>query len=372
MTLPLPRPRRHPAGLALLALLLATGGALRAAAPADPVLPAALDALVPGLMAKHHVPGVALAGLAGGRLSWTREYGVRRAGGSEPVTAATIFEAASMSKPVGAYAVLKLVEQGRLDLDRPLHEYLGRPYLPDQPLHLKITARMALAHTTGFPNWREGGWRKNGPLPVKSEPGTKYTYSGEGYTYLQRVLEHLTGEPFEPYVRRTLLAPLGLETAAFTWQESYAALAAAGHDARGQPMRSRELYRHANTAYSLYTSPSDYARFVAEMLRADRSAPHSLGAALRAAMLTPTTETTGPQPLVRRDGSIPLSSHYGLGWALDRTARGLRVRHSGSNGTGFRSYVEFHPDRGTGLVIMTNAVGGAALWRELIAQVGEP
>ncbi|MBI5693110.1 MAG: beta-lactamase family protein [Verrucomicrobia bacterium] len=342
-----------------------------AAAPASE-LPAALDALVPALMEKHHVPGVSVAGIVDRQLAWTRQYGVRRAGRSEPVRPATLFEAASMSKPVGAYVALKLVEQGRLSLDRPLHEFLGRPYLPDEPLHLKITARMVLTHTTGFPNWREGGWRKGGPLPVKSEPGTKFTYSGEGFTYLQRVIEHVTGESFEPFAQRTLLTPIGLTTGGFSWRESFRAIAAAGHNDRGEPMPSRELYREANTAYSLYCSPQEYAAFLAEILRRDRSAPHSLRAETIAVMLTPVIETPNPKPLVRADGSAPLSTHYGLGWALDRTTRGQRVRHSGSNGTGFRCYCEFDPARGTGLVIMSNAVGGAALWREVIEKLGAP
>jgi CubicO group peptidase (beta-lactamase class C family) len=359
------------AALPLAAWLQACAPGLAATADTGPQ-PEGLDALVPALMAKHHVPGVAIAGIADRRLAWHRQYGVRRASSSDAVTPETLFEAASMSKPVGAYVALKLVESGKLDLDRPLHEYLRRPYVPDQPLHLKITARMTLAHRTGFPNWRKGGWRAGGPLPVNFEPGTRFGYSGEGYTYLQRVIEHITGEPFEPYLTRTLLAPLGITTGGFSWQDRFAAIAAAGHDAKGEVPPSRELFREANTAYSFYCSPVEYARFIIEMLRVDRSAPHSLSAVSIAAMLTPTSETTGPKPLVRQDGSRPSSSHYGLGWAIDLTARGPRVRHSGSNGTGFRCYCEFYPERGTGLVIMTNAAGGAALWREVIEQVGEP
>ena len=138
-----------------------------------------------------------------------------------------------MSKLPAAYVTLKLIEQGKLDLDRPLREYLDHPYLTNEPLHLKITARMALSHTTGFPNWRKGGWRSGGPLPVLFEPGTKFGYSGEGFTYLQRVIEHITGEPFEPYVQRTLFAPLGITSASYVWQERFEKTAAAGHDAKG-------------------------------------------------------------------------------------------------------------------------------------------
>jgi CubicO group peptidase (beta-lactamase class C family) len=166
-------------------------------------LPRDLDKLTPALMEKHKVPGVGIVGIKKRRVAWERYYGVRHAEKPERVDGKTIFEAASLSKLPAAYAAMKLVEQGKLDLDRPLSEYLERPYLTNAPLHLKISARMVLAHTTGFPNWRKGGWRSNGPLPVLHEPGTKFGYSGEGFLYLQRVMEHITGEPFEPYIQRS-------------------------------------------------------------------------------------------------------------------------------------------------------------------------
>mgnify|MGYP002399028228 CR=1 FL=1 len=329
-------------------------------------LPGYLDELVPALMAKHKVPGVSIVGIEQRRIAWSRQYGVRRAGSADPVTAETLFEAASMSKPVAAYTALKLVEQGKLELDRPLHEYLGRPYLPDEPLHLKITARMVLAHTTGFPNWRAGD-----RLRVKAEPGTRFTYSGEGFTYLQRVIEHITGESFAPYLRRTLLDPLGIKNGSFSWRDDFSALAAFGHDGNGVVLPSRKLYRKANIAYSFYCSPTEYALFLIEMMRLNRSAAHSLSAASIEAMLTPTTKTA-TDSLIRRDGSRPVSSHYGLGWAIDLTASGKRIRHSGSNAAGFRCYCEFYPQLGSGIVIMTNGAGGTNLWRKIIEVIGKP
>ena len=115
---------------------------------------ALLDKLVPELMDKNHVPGVSIVGIENRRIAWHRQYGLRRAGSPEKVDRDTVFEACSMSKTPLAYLAMKLVEQGKLDLDRPLVEYLEEPYLADEPLHKKITARMALSHTTGFPNWR--------------------------------------------------------------------------------------------------------------------------------------------------------------------------------------------------------------------------
>lgn len=344
-----------------------------AQAAADGVPPPELDGVVRAAMEKHRVPGVAVVGIAGRGVAWEAYFGVREAGRPEPVNAETIFEVASMTKPTAAFAALRLVEQGRLDPDRPLRDYLDRPYLPGEPLHLKITARMALAHTTGFPNWRKGGWEAGGPVAPASEPGTKYSYSGEGYTYLQAVLERIVGEAIGPYLERTLLRPVGAPTARYTWQDAWGLRAAAGHLADGRVNAQRTLYRRANVAFSLYCPAREYAAFVVEMLQPDRTGAHSLGAAARAAMLAPTTRIppSGP-PLPRRDGSMPRSSHYGLGWAIDELARDRRIRHSGSNGSGFRSYTEFYPARGTGIVICTNAAGGTEVWREAIRRCGEP
>jgi CubicO group peptidase (beta-lactamase class C family) len=123
-------------------------------------------------------------------------------------------------------------------------------------------------------------------------------------------------------------------------------------------------------AYSFYSSPTEYAQFLIEMMKEDRSAPHSLNAESIELMLTPMTRTR--TSTVHRDGSRSESSHYGLGWAIDLTTNGKRIRHSGSNTSGFRSYCEFYPQRGSGIVIMTNATGGSALWREIIEAIGEP
>jgi CubicO group peptidase (beta-lactamase class C family) len=320
-------------------------------------------------MAKHKVPGVSIVGIEHRGIAWEQQYGVRTAGQPEPVESDTVFEAASMSKPLAAYAALKLVEQGRLDLDRPLGEYLDRLYLENEPRHKKITARMVLSHTTGFPNWRPGGWKSNGKLAVKLEPGTKFGYSGEGFLYLQRVIEHIAGESLELYIHRTLLEPLGMTTASYMWRDDFADRAAAGHGPDGAVLANRKLFHDANAAFSLYCTPTDYALFVVEMLRSDRTASHSLSGQSLAAMLTRTAKVEERAATGGRSERSNAPSYYGLGWAIDPTVTGVRIRHSGANATGFRSYCEFDPKRGTGIVIMTNATGGAELWREVMEAV---
>jgi CubicO group peptidase (beta-lactamase class C family) len=348
------------------------GGAAVGTGTPPSSIPEAIDAMAPRLMIAHHVPGVAVAGIEGRRVAWHREYGVRRAGDETRVKQETVFEACSMTKPVFAYVVLKLVEEGKLALDRPLVEYLKALYLPGEPRHRAITARMILSHTSGFPNWREGGWQAGGPLPVLFEPGSKFGYSGEGYLYLQRVVESITGAPLKRYMREALLDPIGMTASSFAYEDRHEGIAAHGHDDRGEPQKSRRLFREANAGYSLHTTAVEYARFLVEMMREDRAAAHSLSGRSVEAMLSAAVEATDRKPVARggKRGAGPV--RWGLGWAIDGTGGGDRIYHGGANGTGFRCYSEFDPRRGTGIVIMTNATGGRALWEKLIEAVSPP
>ena len=345
-------------------------------APANPDhIPEYLDELVPRLMALYHVPGVSIAGINNRQIAWDRQYGVLRAGSDKKVDQNTIFEACSMSKPVLAYLALKLAEQGRLDIDRPLVEYLDKPYLEDQPLHERITARMVLSHTTGFPNWRPGGWQSGNPLIVEFEPGTQFNYSGEGFLYLQRVIEQITCMPYCDYVDRNLFEPLGLVLSSHEWQDCYYDIAAVHHNAQGQaqPDHDRFIYDTAVSAYSLYCTPLEYARFIAEILKTDRSAAHSLSDHTVDLMLSRTAKTEW-KPGLRSGVAMNDTSWFGLGWLIEKTENGDRISHSGANGSSYRQicYTEFDREEGTGIVIMTNAAGGFPLYREVIALVAAP
>jgi CubicO group peptidase (beta-lactamase class C family) len=351
---------RYLAGCLHLFALLAMGAhgaplvAEENASPAWASAVQTIEEVTPRLLAEHKTPGVSIALVEAKKLIWAKGFGVGNAAIGEPVEVDTMFEACSMSKPLFAYAVLKLVEQQKLDLDRPLAQYLDKPYLADQPLHEKVTARMVLAHTTGFPNWRPGGWRSKGKLIVRFEPGTRYGYSGEGFLFLQRVVEHQVGETLEPWIQRTLLQPLAMNRSSYVWQPAYDKTAAAGHTASGEVRRSRTLYKNANSAYTLYTTPSDYARFLIEMLSADAAAEHSLQPATIDAMLT-------PQPIL----SSRVSEARGLGWAIATRPGDTYAYHTGSN-PGFRCYSRFDRKAGSGIVIMTNAESGAKVWAGMV------
>jgi CubicO group peptidase (beta-lactamase class C family) len=325
-------------------------------------VPADFDDLVPRLMIALDVPGVSIALIRDGEIAWRGQYGVKESGRPERVDANTVFEAASMSKPAYAYPFLKLVERGAFELDTPLVHYLGGDYIEGEPLHRQITARMALTHTTGFPNWRRGG-----ELSVGFTPGSRIGYSGEGFQFLQTAVEAVTGMDTDAFARQHLFGPLGMTSSSFVWQPRYEATYATGHTADGEP-RERRPYASPNSAYTLYTTPADYARILIELMRRDRSAAHSLAQATIDAMLA-AHETADGRSSINRAGIGPGTVHYGLGWRIDRTPDGDRFYHSGSNSTGFQCYVEFDPATGNGIVIMTNSSSGSPLWRAARAAI---
>lgn len=169
----------------------------------DTELVARIEAVAPIALASAPVPGLAVALADATGATWGRGYGVADASTGRPVDRSTLFEAASLTKPVVALAVLALARGGLLDLDRPLDDYLPAPYLPTDARAAAITTRMALGHTTGLPNWRPRGES----LALLRDPGSRFGYSGEGYVYLQQAIEHLTGVPLERLCHERVLAP---------------------------------------------------------------------------------------------------------------------------------------------------------------------
>jgi CubicO group peptidase (beta-lactamase class C family) len=330
-----------------------------------------LEELTPKLMSELKVPGVSISVIKDYKLKWSKSFGISDAVLQTQVNSKTMFEACSMSKPVFAYLVLKLVEQGRLDLDKPLSNYQSGEFISDEEDYSKqITARMILAHTSGMPNWRQGGEEREGPLPVYFKPGTRFNYSGEGFYYLQKVVEHITKESLETYAKLNLFDKLGFESTSFVWAENLNPQIATGHDTSGN-RNERKRYTHANAAYTLYTTSDEYARFIIEIMKPDRLKDQALSDKMLKEMLAHQVRVDVRDVIDRPGRSLGLFAYRGLGWGIDSTITGDIVYHSGANQTGFRCYSQFNLQEGSGIVIMTNAENGNELWRRLISVVGD-
>ena len=320
-------------------------------------------------MRHHQVPGVAIALVRDGRVVAARGYGVRAAGGNEPVDADTVFSVGSISKVVAAATTLRLVDAGRMSLDRDIAADLKRWRVPDAPgRDGAITPRMLLSHTSGLNVHGFADYLPGEPLPTlvqvlqgappaKNEavtrrfaPGERNDYSGGGVTVEQLLLEEVIGAPFADIARRQVFVPLRMarSTYASPLPPTHGNIARA-HDERGAPAALPRGYESfaESAASGLWTSANDLGAFVAAILRSYRGKDDFLHRDTAVRMLTPVAR-----------------SWFGLGPRLDGEGPSRTFHHGGANDS-YRAWIEGYPETGDGFVILTNGANGNDLAREI-------
>jgi D-alanyl-D-alanine-carboxypeptidase/D-alanyl-D-alanine-endopeptidase len=239
----------------------------------------ALDNKIQSLMKAANVQGLAVTVFNNNEPVYKKTFGYKRIDTKEPIKTNTNIYGASLSKPVFAVLAMKLVEEGVLDLDKPLQSYLPKPvyeYTPSKKWHdnysdlkadtlySKITARMCLDHTTGFSNWR--WYEPDQKLRVNFIPGSRYLYSGEGMVYLQVVLEHMLGKSLEELMKEKIFTPLGMMSSSYTWQPAFENDYAVGHTATGA-LYEKDKDNDARSASTLETTLDDYTLFTKAVLK---------------------------------------------------------------------------------------------------------
>ena len=271
---------------------------------------------------------------------FTLTTGVRNQVLGDSINPATLFEAASLTKPLFALAVLQLEAEGRLDLDEPLADILPHPDLDDtDDRGRQITARMVLSHTSGLP-----GWRKDSLFFVGT-PGEAFQYSGEAFEYLGLVVTELVGEPLHEFLGRTILDPAGMVHSTFIENEATRTNMAIGHeDGKVSGRYENEL---AFPAYGLRTTAQDYARFVQLLMNSP----------LLERMVEPQRE-------------LPTGDQIALGIFRNETNYGPRYYHSGNNGNRYSGKVEIYPEHDFAYVLLTNSGDAEAFVAELLAYLG--
>ena len=277
-----------------------------------------------------------------------------------PVDHDTVFEACSVSKTVFAYMVMKLCERGLLQLDTPLTRYTKARFVRDDPQLDLITVRNVLSHTSGLPNWRSA----QQPLAIEFAPGSKWSYSGEGYYYLQTIIAQRFGRieskdcgvvgdaevcawNFDEYMKALVLRPFGMKSSGYLWSAARDSGLARGHTANGTPLRRHASRRDAaryGAAGGLHTTATDYARFLIELMRSPRPDAYRLNASTRREMV---------RPQVR----ISDTNSWALGWQVEPTAVGNVLSHSGDN-PGFKALAAVSIEKQRGFVMLTNADTG--------------
>jgi CubicO group peptidase (beta-lactamase class C family) len=318
-----------------------------------------------GEMQRLHVPGVSIALIRDGKIAWTRGYGVAYEGGPA-VTPSTLFQAASISKPITAVAALRLTERGELDLDADINTVLTgwklKSDLNPGPDNASATVRQLLSHTagtsvSGFPGYAadkpvptlvqvlDGAAPANTkPVRIEKAPGTAFRYSGGGYSVLQQALIDRTRQPFDVLLAQTVLKPAGMQDSRFAQPlpANLLARAALPHDEAGKPYAGGPYTYPELAAAGLWTTPSDLARFALDLQRSLNGGKGLLSPQMARTMVT------------------PVKNRYGLGMQVDGEGEALSFSHGGSN-MGYQNNLFAYASHGDGAVIMTNGANGSEL-----------
>ena len=331
--------------LLLLALLL--GQRALAQVTASPI------ASLSPLLDSAGIPGASLAVIDQRGVVWAKGYGIREAGKAAPVDQNTVFSAASLGKPVFAYLVLKLVDEGKLDLDKPLYQYVPYHAIEHDARYKRITARMVLSHQTGFPNWRRG------QLNLLFEPGQRFSYSGEGFVYLQGVVMTILGKDVEEVAQQYVFKPLGMSRTSYRWQAAFDSNYATPHTSFGQP-EALSRFNETNVAFSLQTTAADYGRFLVALLTGEGLKPATARAFL--------TAQVTPGQTLRDTVRASTTVRWGLGVGLVQNGDENGSWHWGDNG-GFRGFAYVSRTRKQGFVYFTNSRNGASIFSALATRI---
>jgi CubicO group peptidase (beta-lactamase class C family) len=323
-------------------------------------------------MRHYGIEGVSVAVIRDNKLEWAKGYGIADVETKQPVTTSTLFQAASISKPVSAMGALVLVEEGKLSLDGDINKYLKGWKVPANEFTAKgpVTLERLLSHTAGltvhgFPGYGAGAVvptvnqvldgaspANTGAVRVNLAPGTEFRYSGGGYTVAQLAMTDVTGQPFPALMQRLVLGPLAMKESTYDQPLPAPRLAdaAVGYRGDGKAVDGKRHVYPEMAAAGLWTTPSDLARFAIGLQRMLHGGKGPLSQKMAENMITP-----------RKDG-------YALGLGISEDGRARYFEHGGSN-EGFRTLLIASENRGYGVAVMTNNDNGTPLIQEIVRAV---
>ncbi|MCM5662913.1 serine hydrolase [Galbibacter mesophilus] len=332
------------------------------------------------LMKEANVHGMAFTLLDNNKIAYQRTFGYKNKPENKLLNDSTNIYGASLSKAVFSVLVMKLVENGVLDLDTPLESYLPKKIYEYEPktrwhddysalkedsLYHKITARMCSAHTTGFANWRWG--EPDYKLQVHGTPGSKYMYSGEGFVYLQVVLEKMTGKGLEELAQQYIFKPLGMKNSSYEWKERFATNFAYGHN-RNDEIYKKDIDNEPRAGSTLETTAEDYSKFLEAVLQKKLISEASWEEIFSPQIRIHSKKQFGPQSNETTTKYDAIELSYGLGWGLIKTPYGVGAFKEG-HGNGFQHYSIVFPKAKKGIMMMTNSDNGESIY-EILLKVG--
>ncbi len=318
-----------------------------------------LDERIPALMADYGIPGVNIALIQKGQTKWSKAYGYADLETERKMTTDTYCRVESLSKSVTAWGVMKLVEEGQIELDKPVIQYLKNWRFPESHFsEEKVTVRQLLTHTAGMPlgdfldryspqeempSMRES-LSKNARLI--QEPGVAFSYSNTGYNLLELLIEEVTGLDFAEYMENEVLIPLGMYKSSYNWSEMFDPPVPVGYDLKGTPI---PVYVYPEKASGgLFAPLEDIATFVAAgMTNGFRTDHEVLNDQSINMLYSPMAEKIGVYGLV--------FDSYGMGYYIETLSDGKRSVANGGQGAGVMTYFQAIPETGDGIVILTNS-----------------
>jgi CubicO group peptidase (beta-lactamase class C family) len=326
-------------------------------------------------MEAYKIPGVSVAVINNFKIEWTKVYGVKDEERGDPVTPKTLFQAASISKPVAAFAALYFIEKGLLDLDEDVNGKLSSWKIPENQFtaEKKVTLHGIMTHSAGltvhgFPGYAQGQKipsliqvldgeepANTAAIRVDIEPGTKNRYSGGGFTVMQQLMIDVSGKTFPEIMKETVLDKIGMENSSYEQPlpESYADQAARAHRVNGTLIKGRWHAYPEMAAAGLWTTPSDLCRFALEIMLSKKGKSNKVLS----------------QKMVQEMLTLQYES-MGLGLPLWHEGKDFRFMHGGSN-AGFRCVLVAYPERGQGAAIMTNGDQGSNLYQEILRSLSD-
>ena len=321
-------------------------------------------------MMYYRIPGASIAVIYKYRIDWANAYGFKEAGSFEPVTIHSLFQAASLSQPVSALAALHSVEEGRLTLDSDVNEFLSSWKLAENVFtrESKVTLRTLLSHSAGLIPYEFKGYPQSAPLPsltqilsgqkpanspaarVYAVSGTQYSYSELGYAVLQQILIDLEKKPFPQIMNESVFQPLGMERSTFECPlpEGVEEMAVTGHLREGRPLEGKWYLYPEMAAAGLWTTPSDLAFFLIDIMKAARGESRKV-----------------VSPELARTMLTPQMDIQGFGFLIEDAGDNLFFHMKGKN-EGFECFMVAYPVRGEGAVVMTNSANGSYLIEEIL------
>ena len=334
------------------------------------------------LMDSAAVTGLSVVILNNNEIAYQKAFGYANLVKEDSLDLNHVFYAASFSKAVFGYLVAQLASEKVIDLDRPIQKYLDTP-IPEIPFdrewkgyqdlkadlrYEQITARMCLSHTTGLPNWRwltkEADFDRNGKLHFFFDPGTRYSYSGEGIKLLQFVIEEITGQGLEDLARQRIFEPLGMKMTSYLWQDRFEDHFCYGHHS-DQNVVPKDKEDEANAAGSMETTIVDYAKFVSAMLRSYNDHSPITQLLFEQQVRITSKHQFGAKAWVDVEDNDDIELSYGLGWGLLNSPHGPGMFKEG-HGDGFQHYSIIFPNKEIGVILMSNSDNAESIFKALL------